>query len=430
MEHSILNSTFIDDAMDRMLTASGTYAYNGKAYASNASYDPQTGNIASKDGNAYTYSPTKPHAVIQAGSRTFSYDANGNMTHENGIEKFVYNPDGILITRGNYTYTYDGDGKRATEQNPGEQKITFWIGNYYEKANIQSSNTFNEYIYADGIRIGMRRNNQISYWFHLDHLGGTHLITMADGQFNSRDLYKAWGEQRLSQGNTDTRYFFTGQMREDENLYYYGARWYDPSLGRFLQADTILPVQQGTQGWDMYAYVNNNPMIYVDPTGNRIEVIGSEEDIENYNKTIAYLERSPLAKELIEKLEDAVEVFTITFNNKHIMEYDDGNREIRFDPYSALLLRNGSIQSPALGLAHEFGHASQHLEMGGNYSFTDNEILEDYNLLVETGIAGELGEPIRNDYYDGIGTVRTNSPIPCKHSGMNIWPNFSTKQTY
>ncbi len=46
---------------------------------------------------------------------------------------------------------------------------------------------------------------------------------------------------------------------------YYNARWYDPALGRFAQADSIVP--PGVQGLDRYAYVNNNPMRYTDPTG-------------------------------------------------------------------------------------------------------------------------------------------------------------------
>jgi len=45
-------------------------------------------------------------------------------------------------------------------------------------------------------------------------------------------------------------------------LYYYNARWYDPQLGRFAQADTIVP--GGAQGLDRYAYVNNNPLKYND----------------------------------------------------------------------------------------------------------------------------------------------------------------------
>ncbi len=48
-------------------------------------------------------------------------------------------------------------------------------------------------------------------------------------------------------------------------MYYYGARWYDPALGRFVQADTIVP--GGVQGLDRYAYVNNNPLKCNDPSG-------------------------------------------------------------------------------------------------------------------------------------------------------------------
>lgn len=55
------------------------------------------------------------------------------------------------------------------------------------------------------------------------------------------------------------------------DIYYYNARWYDPAIGRFLQADTIVPSHQGTQGFDRYAYVNNNPLRYTDSRGNGID---------------------------------------------------------------------------------------------------------------------------------------------------------------
>lgn len=51
-------------------------------------------------------------------------------------------------------------------------------------------------------------------------------------------------------------------------IYFFNARWYDGSLGRFLSPDTIVPTStQGTQAWDRYAFVNNNPVRYTDPTG-------------------------------------------------------------------------------------------------------------------------------------------------------------------
>jgi hypothetical protein len=52
---------------------------------------------------------------------------------------------------------------------------------------------------------------------------------------------------------------------------FYNARWYDPVSGRFSQADSIIPEQsQGTQAWDRFAYTNNNPVRYTDPTGHCI----------------------------------------------------------------------------------------------------------------------------------------------------------------
>ena len=48
------------------------------------------------------------------------------------------------------------------------------------------------------------------------------------------------------------------------------ARWFDPSLGRFTSPDSIVPTStQGTQAWDRYAFVNNNPVRYNDPTGHQ-----------------------------------------------------------------------------------------------------------------------------------------------------------------
>jgi RHS repeat-associated protein len=87
--------------------------------------------------------------------------------------------------------------------------------------------------------------------------------------------YTAWGEVRYNSGVTPTDYTYTGQYSytADFGLMFYNARWYDPALGRFTQADTIVPLQQGVQAWDRYAYVNNNPILYTDPSGHCIGLI-------------------------------------------------------------------------------------------------------------------------------------------------------------
>jgi RHS repeat-associated protein len=50
-------------------------------------------------------------------------------------------------------------------------------------------------------------------------------------------------------------------------LYTYGARWYQPSLGRFLQPDTVVPEPGNPQSLNRYTYVYNNPLRYIDPSG-------------------------------------------------------------------------------------------------------------------------------------------------------------------
>jgi hypothetical protein len=50
-------------------------------------------------------------------------------------------------------------------------------------------------------------------------------------------------------------------------LYYYNARFYDPSIGRFITADSIIDDPEDTQGWNRYSYCGNNPIVYIDPTG-------------------------------------------------------------------------------------------------------------------------------------------------------------------
>ena len=78
--------------------------------------------------------------------------------------------------------------------------------------------------------------------------------------------YKPWGEVRYSSGTTATQYQYTGQYAYASlGLDSYVARFYDPALGRFTSADTVVP--DGVQGYDRYTYADNNPVKYTDPSG-------------------------------------------------------------------------------------------------------------------------------------------------------------------
>ena len=67
--------------------------------------------------------------------------------------------------------------------------------------------------------------------------------------------YKPWWENRYSSGATPTQRRFTGQVLDEVagGLYFYNARYYDPTLARFAQADTIVPNPQNPQSLNRYS---------------------------------------------------------------------------------------------------------------------------------------------------------------------------------
>jgi RHS repeat-associated protein len=174
---------------------------------------------------------------------------------------------------------YDADGARVQSVMDGE--TTVFIGSHYEIANPGTNQVATKYYLAGGVRVAIRKGEVLSYLL-ADHIGSTSLSTDASGNRTSELRYKAFGETRFSYGTMPTRYTFTGQfsyaddpstagVAEGFGLYYFNARWMDPSLGRFAQPDSIVPTQtQGTQAWDRYAFVNNNPVRYNDPTGHQV----------------------------------------------------------------------------------------------------------------------------------------------------------------
>jgi RHS repeat-associated protein len=68
-------------------------------------------------------------------------------------------------------------------------------------------------------------------------------------------------------GSVSTDIKFTGQRLDQTGLYYYGARYYDPEIKRFISADTIVPDPVNSQAFNRYAYCINNPLKYIDPSG-------------------------------------------------------------------------------------------------------------------------------------------------------------------
>ena len=115
----------------------------------------------------------------------------------------------------------------------------------------------------------MRVNGKL-YFLFSDHLGSNSVVTNASGSKVAENRYTPWGELRPAGSNVlPTNYTYTGQYsyQDDFGLMFYNARWYDSSLGRFAQADTVVPGAGNPMAWDRYAYTENNPVRYTDPSG-------------------------------------------------------------------------------------------------------------------------------------------------------------------
>ena len=169
---------------------------------------------------------------------------------ENRISSVTWAGDSIV-------YHYDGDGNRVKSYTGGVN--TFYVGNYYEV----TGETVTKYYYFNGQRIAMRTAAGVTY-IHGDHLGSALNTT---GQTTGSEKYLPYGAL-LGTTTVATPYRFTGQREESTiGLYYYNARWYDPALSRFIQADTIVPEPGNPQSLNRYSYVLNCPTGYTDPSG-------------------------------------------------------------------------------------------------------------------------------------------------------------------
>jgi RHS repeat-associated protein len=106
--------------------------------------------------------------------------------------------------------------------------------------------------------------------YHFDLRGSTVAITDANGKVTDRYQYSAYGELLSSTGDTNIPFLFNGHdgvVTDGNGLYYMRARYYNPEIRRFVSQDTLLGVVIDGQSLNRYAYVQGNPIGFVDPLG-------------------------------------------------------------------------------------------------------------------------------------------------------------------
>jgi RHS repeat-associated protein len=208
----------------------------------------------------------------------YAYDANGNMIHRSiagdGVYTLTYDAENRLITvkQGSTTiasFVYDGDGSRIKSTVNGV--TTTFIGGILDwKGTVESMVKYYNLGGSMALRTGNTSGTTNLTYLLGDHLNSTSLSYRADTGATVTQLYKPWGEVRYSSGSLPTRHTYTGQYSYagsgEFGLMFYNAGWYDGALGRFVQADSIVP-GASPLAFDRYAYVLNSPLNHTDPSG-------------------------------------------------------------------------------------------------------------------------------------------------------------------
>jgi RHS repeat-associated protein len=249
------------------------------------------GNITFKSGvGAYIYGRggAGPHAVTTAGATSFAYDAVGNAQSSRSGQNqalWTYDDLGRLITQRSSAPSggvdvqlgYDPAGQRLskTVSTPGaasQRSATHYFGKYLERGPDGQLAK----LYFAGDRMIALQDPGGRKYYHADRLGSTRVITNPAGVGQAAYDYLSSGQPLMGSPANARDVLFTGHRHDTVlpgatggSLIYMGARYYDPQIGRFMSADTVVPGLADPQAWNRYAYVLNSPFTFTDPTGHQ-----------------------------------------------------------------------------------------------------------------------------------------------------------------
>jgi RHS repeat-associated protein len=251
------------------------------------SYDGVGNRTTDADYSNYSYNSNNQLASYD--SITFNYDKNGNLTKktENGTDETTYTFDyenkiiGIDYPDETYSaYKYDALGRRIEKRDrSGNIARYVYDGQNFVAEYDGSNDLVASYVQGLGIDnpTSLYRGRDV-YWYHSDALGSIHQMTDSDQAVQRSYDYSAFGKIISETGSLANPFTYTARERDsDSGLYYYRARYYDAAAGRFLSRDAFFMSPEFLSKnllfsyWiavsNIYRYVNNNPIMLLDPSG-------------------------------------------------------------------------------------------------------------------------------------------------------------------
>ncbi|HEV2463744.1 MAG TPA: RHS repeat-associated core domain-containing protein [Acidobacteriaceae bacterium] len=234
------------------------------------------GNVTSQTptgGSCYSFSASSPGTNNRLAA--YSYDAAGNVIYD-GTSHYTYDALGralsVVNNGGTTSYVYNENGERVRKNTSSG-----WTEYFYGiDGNVQSewngSSWANQYVY-DGSRLLAIYTNGTTEFIHPDHLGSTRLVTGVSQNIIDNMDYEPYGQQTA--GADATTHKFTGKERDSESGNdYFGARYYASTMGRFLSPDWAAKAEpipyarlDDPQSFNLYTYVQNDPLVRVDADG-------------------------------------------------------------------------------------------------------------------------------------------------------------------
>ena len=282
---------------------------------------------------------------------SFNYDDNGNMNQkfEGGVTTLLshdaLNRVSQVSQSGKQTqwYAYDQGNRRL------QKKVGTATTNYlYEGNNIVGEYgtdwTLANAIYTHGAGSDSpisRDVDGLAGYYHQDGINSVVGMTNMVGDVSGSARYDAFGNTLEKTGNVPL-YGYTGREPDETGLIYYRARYYDPRIGRFTQADPAGFID----GINRYTYAVNNPVNFRDPSG--LSVSGENADGTNFgyqawSYTLGAGNSSSAASVFTGERIDVAAADTVSGISTYIAGYDRNDQRARFANINAMESRLRNI---------------------------------------------------------------------------------------